>query len=849
VSAGRSRRLLALAIAVAALGAGQAPAAAHGPGDRAPAPDAVTASDPVMLVVDVSGSMDDDDGEGTRKIEGAKVALLDYLGRVQAGTPVGLRTYPNQTAGADCNNGELRFPARPVNPQEMSAEIRGLEPDGDTPTAEAIRAAAEDLKDSPDFQHGTLVIVSDGESTCDDPCKAAKAVAAQGIDLDALTVGFKISDEGREELECIADALSGHYLDVDDSEGLGDALDKASRPRLQVTLNDGPRVKLVAGGEPDDVSVTVKNNGEKQATDAIAQLSFAEPGFDVRRPVTRIGNVDPHQERTVTWSVRAGPRLAGHTVRFDAVARANNATTSGSAQGEAVVEGVTDASQAGEILKGPGTGIAILGDSYSAGEGADDYLRWTDSATNGCHRSLKTYLKPKFPGGGEYVLACSGAVSAQVNGPNRDNHETPQTERLESLQDKRGPVRAVAMTTGGNDASFGDLAMSCLIGRDTCTSRIFYGLPLNPFTNYVSAKDFEANELDERSGLRGDLITTYRGVNAVLNSDEAVSRRQGRAAPILVPGYPLPVPLKGRTCNPMLGLFSPAEIDFAVKFAVRLNTIVEEAVETARRNDGVPVFFVPVTELAFQPRHTACDDGGPETSTEPFARGLKHVNGAGNDFDLLIARASPSVPLRAIAVTRATQLAMQETAHPNQRGYDAETLAILRWSRSPEARAAAAFTRDAGAADPAPTSWPLSDVNLGQLEQRSQPVLQGGTSYPLTESGFAPGSQLQLVVESEPRTLGRPQADASGNVRTVASIPRDIEGGDHELVLSGVDPGGKPRVVRIAFKVNESFSPPLELVMAAGSLLLFLAGFGLYAIGRRRGTEPLMRGRPDVGAG
>ncbi len=95
----------------------------------------------------------------------------------------------------------------------MSAEIRKLVPDGDTPTAEALRAAYQTLKDSGKTR-GTLVLVSDGESTCEDPCEAAKEISADGFEIDAITVGFQISDGGREQLECISQALDGRYLDV-----------------------------------------------------------------------------------------------------------------------------------------------------------------------------------------------------------------------------------------------------------------------------------------------------------------------------------------------------------------------------------------------------------------------------------------------------------------------------------------------------------------------------------------------------------------------------------------------------------------------------------------------------------
>ena len=76
---------------------------------------------------------------------------------------MGLRTYPAGSGG--CDNGSLRFSVEPRDPAQMAAEIRALAPDGDTPTAEAMKQAVGDLK-SAGYDHGTLVLVSDGESTC-----------------------------------------------------------------------------------------------------------------------------------------------------------------------------------------------------------------------------------------------------------------------------------------------------------------------------------------------------------------------------------------------------------------------------------------------------------------------------------------------------------------------------------------------------------------------------------------------------------------------------------------------------------------------------------------------------------
>lgn len=46
-----------------------------------------------------------------------------------------------------------------------------------------------------------IVLVSDGESTCGDPCPTAESIAAQqGIDFKVHTVGFQAPESAENEL-------------------------------------------------------------------------------------------------------------------------------------------------------------------------------------------------------------------------------------------------------------------------------------------------------------------------------------------------------------------------------------------------------------------------------------------------------------------------------------------------------------------------------------------------------------------------------------------------------------------------------------------------------------------------
>ena len=71
-----------------------------------------------------------------------------------------------------------------------------------------------------------MVLVSDGLDTCAPPpvCDVAKELYEQGIDLIINTVGFLVDDEARTELECIAEAGGGRYLDANDADSLAESM-------------------------------------------------------------------------------------------------------------------------------------------------------------------------------------------------------------------------------------------------------------------------------------------------------------------------------------------------------------------------------------------------------------------------------------------------------------------------------------------------------------------------------------------------------------------------------------------------------------------------------------------------
>ena len=151
------------------------------------------------------------------------------------------------------------------------------------------------------------------------------------------------------------------------------------------------------------------------------------------------------------------------------------------------------------VLTGPaqaaGPAYVALGDSYSAGNGAGNYI----STSGDCHRSNSAYpalwASAHSPSSFTFA-ACSGAVTSDV-----------LNSQLGGLNSSTG---LVTITIGGNDAGFSDVITTCVTGSDsTCVSRV------------------NAAETFVRSTLPGRLNSVYNAIRA-----------KAPSARVVVLGYP-----------------------------------------------------------------------------------------------------------------------------------------------------------------------------------------------------------------------------------------------------------------------------------------------------------------------
>ncbi len=190
----------------------------------------------MMLVMDASGSMAERTGGGSTRIQAAKDGLNDVIDALPDEQRVGFRVYGASDVPEDdpaaCTDSERVVDLGSDNRDELRQAVADYEPVGWTPTSHALREAAKDLGDR---GQRTIVLVSDGEPTCDpDPCVVAREIAKDGIDIRIDVVGFDVSGRAKRTLQCVADEGNGTYYDADDAESLTDSLRvssvRASRP-------------------------------------------------------------------------------------------------------------------------------------------------------------------------------------------------------------------------------------------------------------------------------------------------------------------------------------------------------------------------------------------------------------------------------------------------------------------------------------------------------------------------------------------------------------------------------------------------------------------------------------------
>jgi hypothetical protein len=192
----------------------------------------------VELILDASGSMAELLPEGETRMAAAKRILRGVIEGLpeREGVNVGLRVYghlgDNTEAGkaASCRSSELLVPVAGLDKPALIAQVEAIQPTGWTPIAYALEQAAADFQPGGESITNAIVLVTDGEETCDPPqqsCDAASALHQSAVTVTTHVVGFALNPQQTELVSCIAEQGGGQLFGADDAAELGTAIGSA----------------------------------------------------------------------------------------------------------------------------------------------------------------------------------------------------------------------------------------------------------------------------------------------------------------------------------------------------------------------------------------------------------------------------------------------------------------------------------------------------------------------------------------------------------------------------------------------------------------------------------------------
>lgn len=503
-----------------------------------------------------------------------------------------------------------------------------------------------------------------------------------------------------------------------------------------------------------------------------------------------------------------------------------------------------------------------LGDSFSSGEGAEDFAR-TQPQTNACHRSIANNYSAQAvrllnqlqsTQWSRNDVTCSGATTRELSHPQRNDDGSrandPQLDGIRTLSPLG--ARILTLTFGGNDAGFRQVLEECVVAGlptpsvafglaslaaslaragihvperpgDTCQDKNEYDGSDDHFPRGYHTEDFIGTEL---SGIVEDAYDSIRQRWSRDSQEwlEVVGdETDDGPADVYVLGYPQIFPHQhtdegpAASCNTIDG----RDLEWLRGLTTKANDVIERAVgsiDDVAQSDplaGLPIRFHYVdVEDAFVGHELCAAAPGAEQPTDGSPTG-PWVNG--------IRRRNLLDPIE-----------RNYFFHPNAAGHHqmAEILAQVIGDRE-----------QSPAPDPtAPPAYALTmDAPASQGEANDARVTVGARVQ-VTAGRFEPNTAAQIVVSSESLVLAEPTTDDQGQLSAEVVIPQ-IEPGDHELGVFAETANGLDARVAIPFQVvdpnqsqplTEGHSRPWWLV-AVGVLAVVTVGALAVAIARRRG--------------
>ncbi len=217
----------------------------------AQAPLTSTTHDCVVIVLDDSGSMNEEFG-GQRRMDAAKRGLKVVLRSVPRTTWVGLLAL----------NAGWQYQLAPYDYAKLAAVVDEIDTSGGTPLARNIKAGADRLMAEREKQFGygsyRLLVVTDGEETSDPELIQAypPEVRSRGLTLDVIGVGIGKGHSLRRHAHAYRSADNPAQLERAMREVLAERIDASDQ------TGGGDGFALIAGLDPGIAQAMITSLGK-----------------------------------------------------------------------------------------------------------------------------------------------------------------------------------------------------------------------------------------------------------------------------------------------------------------------------------------------------------------------------------------------------------------------------------------------------------------------------------------------------------------------------------------------------------------------------------------------------------
>lgn len=190
----------------------------------------------VLIILDASGSMQEPLEGGGNKMQAAKQVVRDLLAQLPTDLPLGLRVYGSTfNTITPCFSSRLEVPIGVHNREAIARSLDAVHPNGATPIAYSLKKAMTgDF--SPHAKTKRIILVSDGEETCDaDPCSVAVTMVSGNYNIQVNIIGFgNLSLAAMRQLRCISAATFGRFSTATTRAELARQMNDLLQPDLSV---------------------------------------------------------------------------------------------------------------------------------------------------------------------------------------------------------------------------------------------------------------------------------------------------------------------------------------------------------------------------------------------------------------------------------------------------------------------------------------------------------------------------------------------------------------------------------------------------------------------------------------